>query len=261
MIILWAGLIVLAACAPKRQYAPTPEGEFEAALDLYQKGKYSKAIDSFKQLIYKYPGSDLVEHSRFYLADSYFLNQDYVLSADEFERLNREFPMGRFSDVALFKAGLSYEKQSRRPERDQNETIKALETLETLLSKYPNTKYADTVRVHTRLLKDRLALKEFDTAQFYYRYQQYDSAIIYFKSMLENYPESTSVPASLYYLYQSSAKMGYPDDAREARERLCKEFPGTPYAKELSGKSEESLTRAVAPDSGKAATSDPSPHN
>src|SRR3990172_1870757 len=152
-------VVLAAGCGSKRVYAPTPEGEYQQAYELYEKKDYTKAIEALKQIIYKYPGSDLVEHARYYLADSYYLNGDHVLAADEFERLNREFPQGQFSDVALFKAALSYEEMSRRKERDQTETLKALETMETLLSKYPNTEYLDTVRVHSRLLKDRLAAK------------------------------------------------------------------------------------------------------
>lgn len=234
--------IIAAGCGAKRIYAPTPEGEYEQAFDLYQNEKYTKAIDDFKQLIYKYPGSDLVEHARFYLADSYYKNRDFVLAADEFERLNREFPQGRFADVALFKAALSYEQLSRRYERDQSETIKALEAMETLLAKYPNTQYADTVRVHSRLLRDRLAKKEFATALFYYDMKLFDSTIIYLKSVLESYPLSSIVPDALYHLYLCSRRMGYPDDAREARERLCAEFPDSRFSREVCGAAEEPMT-------------------
>ncbi len=245
-IALFTMLATLAGCAAKRQYAPTPEGEYEQAYDLYQKEEYSKAIDALKQIIYKYPGSDLVEHARYYLADSYFLNEDYVLAADEFERLNREFPQGRFADVALFKAALSYEKQSRRFERDQTETLKAIETIDNLLSKYPNTEYADTAKAHSVLLSDRLARKEFHTAKFYFDAKLYDSAIIYLKSALEAYPSSSVVPAALYHLYISSRRMGYPDDAKDARDRLCAEFPDNEYSKLICGQTEEPLSGGAA---------------
>lgn len=234
--------ILLSGCGGKRVYAPTPEGEYEQAFELYQNDKYSKAIEAFKQIIYKYPGSDLVEHARYHLADSYFKNGDFVLAADEFERLNREFPQGRFADVALFKAALSYDQLSRRYERDQSETLKALEAMETLLAKYPNTEYADTVRVHNRLLRDRLAKKEYSTAMFYFDMKLYDSAIIYLKSVLESYPNSSSVPDALYHMYLCSVRMGYPDDARDARERLCAEFPDNPLSRRICGTEREPVT-------------------
>lgn len=229
-------------CGPRERFDPTPEGEFQAAYQQYEKEKYHTAIESFKQLIYKYPGSDLVEQSRFYLADSYFRNRDYLLAANEFELLNREFPQGRFADVALFKAGLSYTEMSRRPERDQTETNKAMETLLTLLAKYPNTQYADTVRTHIILLEDKLARKEFSTALFYFKRKQYDSSIIYLKDVLSKYSESTVMPAALYYLYLASDRMGYPDDAKDAKTWLCKDYPDSEYAEELCGGSDEALS-------------------
>jgi len=230
------------SCGPKERFDPTPEGEFQAAYRQYEKEKYGTAIESFKQLIYKYPGSELVEQSRYYLADSYFRNEDYLLAANEFELLNREFPQGRFADLALFKAGLSYAEMSRRPERDQAETQKALELLQTLLAKYPNTQYADTTRAHINQLRDKLARKGFKTAEFYFRRKQYDSSIIYLKDVLSNYPESTVIPDVLYHLYLASKRMGYPDDAEDARRWLCKDYPENEFARELCGSSEESLS-------------------
>jgi len=250
-IKLTIGLGVLAAvivfiaspgCAPRKRFDPTPEGEFEAAYKSYEKKKYPTAIDAFKQLIYKYPGSDLVEQGRYYLADSYFLNGENLLAANEFELLVREFPQGRFADVSLYKAGIAYSRLSRRPERDQNETRKALETLETLLSKYPNTEYRDSVRVQVRSLKDKMARKEFDTAMFYIKRKLYDAAIIYLKSVLTNYPECTVMPDVLYNLYVASTKMGYPDDAQDAKKWLCKDFPDTEYGKAVCGENEPAFT-------------------
>ena len=220
-------------CGPRKRYDPTPEGEFEAAYDVYQREKYPSAIERFKQIIYKYPGSDRVEEARYFLADSYFNNGEYQLAADEFERLNREFPQGRYAELAMFKTALAYDKMSRRTERDQTETIKSMETLELLLSKYPNTNYADTVKLHIRELKDRLAKKEFGTAMFYFKRKFYDSAIIYLKSVLETYPESKVMPATLYHLYLASDKMGYPDDAADARSWLCTKYLESEYATEL----------------------------
>ena len=221
------------ACGPRKRYDPTPEGEFEAAYDVYQREKYPSAIERFKQIIYKYPGSDRVEEARYFLADSYFSNGEYQLAADEFERLNREFPQGRYAEVAMFKAALAYDKMSRRTERDQTETLKSLETLELLLSKYPSTTYVDTVKLHIRKLKDRLAKKELDIALFYFKHKFYDSAIIYLKSVLEAYPESKVMPVTLYHLYLASDKMGYPDDATDARSWLCTEYPKSEYSTEL----------------------------
>ncbi|MEA2062947.1 MAG: outer membrane protein assembly factor BamD, partial [Gemmatimonadota bacterium] len=149
-VLLTAALLtaLLTGCGPRKHYAPTPEGEFEAAFDAFEREKYATSIERFKQIIYKYPGSDLVEQARFFLADSYFNNREFQLASDEFERLNREFPQGRYADVSMFKSALAYQQMSRRVERDQSETAKSLETLELLLAKYPNTKFVDTVNVH-----------------------------------------------------------------------------------------------------------------
>lgn len=251
--LLAASVLSWSGCSSARRFDPTPEGEFEQAFYYYEKGEFNKAIDFFKQLIYKYPGSELVEQSRYYLADAYFQNRDFILSATEFELLNREFPQGQFADVALFKAGLSYASMSRRPERDQSETKKAMDTFQTLLTKYPNTEYADTVRTHVDQLKDKLAIKELQTADFYFQREIYESAIIYLKSIVSNYPESEVMPQTLYRLCKASRYMGYPDDAEDALAWLCRDYPESAEARELCSQTEpkeDSLTGDPASDGG-----------
>jgi outer membrane protein assembly factor BamD len=226
-------------CSSVRRFDPTPEGEFEEAFYYYEDGEYTKSIEKFKDLIYKYPGSALVEQARYYLADAYYLSRDYILASSEFELLNREFPQGQFSDVALFKAGLAYASMGRRVERDQSESKKAMDTFQNLLTKYPNTEYADTVRDHLGLIQDKMAQKEYKTALFYYEAQMYDSAIIYLKSVISNYSESKVMAPTLYYLYLASRSMGYPDDAQDALAWLCRDYPQSPQAVEVCGELEE----------------------
>jgi outer membrane protein assembly factor BamD len=255
VVLLGAIVISWAGCSSARRFDPTPEGEFEQAYYYYEKSDFTKAIEFFKQVIYKYPGSELVEQARYYLADSYFQNEDHILAANEFELLNREFPQGQFADVALFKAGLSYAAMSRRPERDQTETRKAMDTFQTLLTKYPNTEYADTVRAHVDQMKDKLARKELKTALFYFDREIYESSIIYLKSVISNYPESTVMPQTLYHLCKASRVMGYPDDAEDALAWLCRDFPDSDEARELcptkrAEQKNDSLTGAPSSDGG-----------
>jgi outer membrane protein assembly factor BamD len=238
-LLLAAAVLQWSGCSRARRFDPTPEGEFEQAFYYYEKEDYTKSIDFFKQLIYKYPGSELVEQSRYYLADSYYRNKDYILASTEFELLNREFPQGQFADVALFKAGLSYAAMSRRAERDQTETKKAMDTFQTLLTKYPNTTYADTVRDHVDMMKNKLAHKEYNTAIFYYDKEIYESAIIYLKSIVSSYPESDVMPQTLYRLCKASRQMGYPDDADDAKAWLCRDFPESAEAMDLCNEPEE----------------------
>ena len=226
-------IIAATACGPKAKFDPTPEGEFENAMKFYTEGSYRKSIDRFRDIIYKYPGSDLVEQARFFLADSYLKNEDYQLAADEFERLNREFPQGQFADESLFKAGISYGSMMRRPERDQAETMKSLETLELLLAKYPGTNYADTARAYIGYLKNNLAVKELQNAMFYYQRNAFDASIIYLKGLISDYPDTPQTPEALYYLFKASRQMGYPDDADDAKNWLCRDFPESHYADEI----------------------------
>ncbi|MFQ6102810.1 MAG: outer membrane protein assembly factor BamD [Candidatus Glassbacteria bacterium] len=196
-------------------------------------GDQGKAVESFQRIIYEFPGSEYVEKARLKLADARFLSGDYLLAANEYERFSRDFPLNPKADEALFKAAYSHEKVSEAYSLDQTETQKAISLYEAINGKYPDSDYADSATVRCYFLKDRLAKKTFENGYFYYKRELYDSAIIYFETMIEEYESSSWLAAAYFYLAKSYDKLKLPDEARRVRLKLLEEYPMTIEAIEV----------------------------
>ena len=102
-----------------------------------------------------------------------------------------------------------------RPELDPSYGQTALATYQELLNRYPDSKAADRGRRRILALEEWFAAKEFKTAMFYLRLKAYDSAILYLKAMVADYPRADVAPEALEKLVEAYRKLGYEDDVEE----------------------------------------------
>ena len=63
-------------------------------MDLLDQEKFVKAQDEFKFILSRGTGTDYGDDAQFFLAESYFLNQEYMLSIQEYENLTRKNSLG-----------------------------------------------------------------------------------------------------------------------------------------------------------------------
>lgn len=211
----------------------TVDDQYSHALRLYNEEEYGKARVEFQKLIFNYPSSPLVIESKFYLADCYYLDDDYLLAANEFKRFSEDYPQSQLAPIALFKAGESYFKLSKRPELTQDETKQALDTFQLLVIKYPGNSIVEKAQKGIQKCYDKLARKEYLNAKFYYRYNFWDAALLYLEPILQKYPDATVTPGVLYLLAGSYEGMDQKEKAQDTREQLVHKYPDSAETKKL----------------------------
>jgi outer membrane protein assembly factor BamD len=74
-------------------------------------------------------------------------------------------------------------------------------------------------------LNERFARKEYRTGNYYFRLKAYDSAILYFRSVVANWPQATSAPEALLRLVQAYDRIGYEEDMRDMCTQLQRFYP------------------------------------
>ena len=225
---------LLSGCGGKTAYVARSAGEaFTFAMESYQKGDYDEAVSGFQRVIFNFPGVELVEEAIYYLADSYFMDEDYLLAANEFKRVSSEFPDGPYALVSLYKLGLCYMRLSLSYQLDQKDTKRAIDSFETLVNRFPESAYADSARARNIELRDKLARKEFESGYYYYKREYFDSAIIYFETLRDEYPQSHWLAPALFYPSKAYEKLELHDDAMETMRDVLKLFPGSAEARKI----------------------------
>jgi outer membrane protein assembly factor BamD len=207
--------------------------EYSRGVAAYQEESWGRAAEHLNRLVLNYPADERIVEARYLLGQANFHLEEYPSAAQDFERFQSDFPADTLADDALWWAGRSYEEQSLKPQLDQADTRRAISSLESLLSQYPSSAFAEEARERIAVLRDRLAEKEFLTLQYYYDQQLWKAAEIYARSLIEEFPQSDHVAPAYLMLLRAYEAQGLEEDARRVREALLEQFPESPEAAQL----------------------------
>ena len=230
-------LVLTAACSRFNPAAFQDSGAlYHASLREFRHGHFQRAQAGFQKLSFELtPRDSLFTFARFYLAETYFGARDYVTAAREFRRVSDDAPDSPLAPSALLRAGDSHAQLWRRPELDPTSGQTAIATWQELQGRYPDTQASEISFVRVRALNDAFARKEFETGLFYFRRGGYDSAILYFRSLISTYPSSALVPDAFVRLVRSYRTIGYREEEQETCQHLLQYYPTRADVRELCG--------------------------
>ena len=114
---------------------PLPGGSdrdnYDAAFELLKEGRYEEAATAFQQFMAVYPDSALMDNAQYWLAETYYVTQDYAAALPAFQRVIADYPASRKVPDALLKIGYSNYALSKW--RDARKALTAVAT------NYPET--------------------------------------------------------------------------------------------------------------------------
>ena len=226
------GVVLLAACAGTEEdaYVERPvESLYNEAMDALEVKEYRIAADLFDEVERQHPYSTWATKAQLMSAYAYYQHNDYddaIVALDRFIQLH---PSNRDVPYAYYLKGLSYYEQISDVSRDQKMTEHALKTLNQLVSRYPESKYARAAKIKIDLTYDHLAGKEMEIGRYYLGQGHYGPAINRFKSVIENYQTTTHVPEALHRLTEAFRALGIDAEARKTASVLGHNFPGSEW--------------------------------
>jgi len=174
------------------------------------------------------PGDPRISQAHYWLGESYFARGRQLEAAREFRKASDDTPNHPIAPEALLRVGDVYADLWRRPELDPTYGQTALATYQELLNRYPGSEAAKRGQIRITELNERFAYKTYRAAMFYYRLKAYDSAILYLKDLIANYPKSEVAPEALLRLVQSYKALGYREDVQETCDYIRRFHPKTP---------------------------------
>ncbi len=251
-------VFIIASCRSQELIRPgdTLEVAFEKAYSLYEEERWRDAANAFETVISIGRGTDFGQNAQYYLAESHFNNRQYLLAASEYERYSQSHPNSQRRQEVDFKAALSYYNLSPRYNIDQTQTHRAIEQFRLFLARYPNSERISEVSDKIDELRNKLARKNFEAAEFYMRTNRYNAAAIYYDIVIDRYPESDFAEQALvrqidaYIQYASNSVTARQEEryqkAVESYEKYLELFPrgeNRSRAEDLYDRAVEALAR------------------
>ena len=203
-LIFFSLFILLFSCTKKSTVSiiVSPGQEFSQAMDLLQAKKYNKAIESFQNIVFNYPGSSYAADAQFYLADAYFQKKDYNSAIPEFEFFVNSFTGNQHIEEAYYKTALSYFYVTPAVGKDQVVLGKTLEIIDELKERFPETKYREDIEQLKNKIAERWSEKSYIIGELYFKGGEYASACVYLDFVQNEFPQTKWSSYSKYLLGQ-----------------------------------------------------------
>jgi outer membrane protein assembly factor BamD len=228
--VLLFALAAVSACGggfQTRKFATNPL-LFDAGLKELNKKKWDNAVIAFERLTLDLSARDsLLPPSHLYLGKAHEGRGEYLLAAQSYARLAETYPDDSLAAVGLLAAGKAYLKLWRNPALDPTYGTLAQTQFRLLSSLYPDSKYRAEADKGVASVDEMMATKDYETAVHYTRRKAFDSAIIYFKDVVRNYPNTVISRDAMMRMVEvyRRPEMNYKDEAKEMCTALNGAYP------------------------------------
>jgi outer membrane protein assembly factor BamD len=196
------------------------------AFSLYEKGEYSDARKYLKEAIYKAEGLTTNEllKLRYLLANTYYLDENYVDAIVEFEEFLALFPTAPQVPEVLYKLADSYMKVAPGAERDLTYVEKAIEKAEELIETYPDTVYARKAKEILKKAKLIEAQHLLEIANLYEHLGKFYGAAVYYQKAYDEYSDYLEKGKVEYKIAENllKTKQQYKKDISIYKEKIKK---------------------------------------
>jgi outer membrane protein assembly factor BamD len=204
----------------------------EGLFFLNNKHDYKQAARRFEEVDRQHPYSEWARKALLMSAYAHYEGLQYddsVIAAKRYVTLHPGSPDAAY---AQFLIASSYFDQIPDITRDQQRTEKAMQALDEVVRKYPNTEYAANAKRKLEVARDQLAGKEMETGRFYQKKRDYIAAINRFKVVITQYQTTRHVEEALARLTELYMTLGIVNEAQTAAAVLGHNFPDSQWYKE-----------------------------
>jgi outer membrane protein assembly factor BamD len=229
--------LALGACSLFDKDTVVPD---EPADKLYNEGLYllndkkdpKTAAKKFEEVDRQHPYSEWARKSLIMAAFAYYeagAYDDCISSARRYVTLHPGSPDTAYAQYLI---GSSYFDQIPEISRDQERTEKAVQTLEEVARKYPDSEYAVASKRKIEIARDQLAGKEMDIGRQLLTTHNYTGAINRFKVVVTRYQRTRHVEEALLRLTEAYMALGIVEEAQTSAAVLGHNFPDSRWYKD-----------------------------
>jgi len=199
---------------------------------LNNKEDYEGAAKKFDEVDRQNPYSDWARKALLMSAFSYYQAKKYDECINSAKRYVALHPGSPDAAYAQYLIGSSYYDQILDVNHDLAHADKAVNALEEVVRKYPDTEYALNAKKKIQMARDQLAGKEMEIGRFYMKRRDFTGAINRFKVVVTQYQTTREVEEALMRLTEAYLALGVTDEAQTAAAVLGHNFPDSPWYKD-----------------------------
>lgn len=231
--------LVLAACSTTKEPDPTEgwtaEQLYAAARSDLDDGRYADAVKYLQKLEARYPFGKLAEQARLDTAWAHYKDNERGLSLAAIDRFLKMYPNHSDVDYVHYLKGLvNFNDRNRLlaslgaqnlSERDMQAARESFDSFRTVVTRFPESRYAADSRQRMRYLVNAMAAGEVSVARYYYHRGAFVAAANRAQAVVKQYSQVPAIEEALYILMASYKALGLDELSDGADRVLAQNFP------------------------------------
>jgi len=235
-------IFLLSSCSPfgeDNKIKPVAEGLSPKALyaiaeDQVDAGSIDQAINQYELILVSYPGSKYAIQARLDIAYNLYKRKKYDRAIIELDKFIDMYPGLPSTPYAYYLKGVIAEDKSSSildmfvtdsAQRDVQSVRDAYGFYNQLINTFPDSKYSEEAEKKLTKLKNILARHEFYVALYYSQIGSHIAAINRSKFIIENFPNSASIPDGLHLMAYNYDEINANKLADDIRKVLSSSYP------------------------------------
>lgn len=163
-------------------------------MDAYNTGNYFKALQSFTEIMEKYPFSKQAMLAELKSADCNYFLEHYSEARALYQSFEERYPTNEAIPYVMYQVGMCSYQRIDRVDRDSSGATDAIRDFSRLLRTFPDSPYTAEARARIRTAREFLSNHEFFVVQFYLRGNKLDQASRRLRHLITTYPEAAITP-------------------------------------------------------------------
>ena len=218
LCLLYSSLLACAGIGKEEEVKPSAKELYEEAQYAIDAAEFQTAVKNLESLEAQYPFDPYAKQAQLDIAYAYYKFDELDAATSAVDRFARLHPRDPNMDYVYYLKGLINFNRGqglldawfpRHPSRHDPAVLQqAFNDFSSLVSRFPDSKYAGDAHRRMIYLRDQLAEKEIQIAEFYIKRKSWISSARRAETVIENYPSTVWTKRALEILQLSYKKLG-----------------------------------------------------
>ena len=200
---------------------------------------YAKAIEYLEKLEARYPYGRYAQQAQIEIAYAYYKDNERASAIAAADRFIKLYPNHPNVDYVYYLKGLinfnenqgflTYLANSDMTDRDPKASREAFFAFKEVVTRFPDSKYAEDSAARMRYLVNALAAHEVHVARYYMKRGAYVAAANRAQYALRNYPRAPTTEEAVFIMVKAYDALGMNSLRDDANRVMLTNFPNSKY--------------------------------
>src|SRR6056300_436710 len=188
---------------------------YKEAYKNFEQGKYQDAVELFQEVEKNYGYTEWAAKALLLKSYIYYDSSRYVEALENLKNFKKLYSGNSELAYVEYLIAICLFEQINISARDQTNTRLSFQQLNKVIKNYPNTPYAEDLKLKLDLINDQLAGKEMYVARYYQKREKWLAALKRLTNILEKYQTTIYIEEALHRMVEIHYKIGNIEAAKK----------------------------------------------